>query len=24
MRCKNPKAYLHEWQEEAAYWGLKP
>ena len=24
MRCKNPKAYLEEWQEEAAYWGLKP
>ena len=23
MRCKNPKAYLHEWQEEAAYWQLK-
>ena len=24
MRCKNPKAYLHEWQAEAAYWGLTP
>jgi len=23
MRCKNPKAYLHEWREEAAYWQLK-
>ena len=23
MRCKNPKAYLHEWEEEAKYWGIK-
>lgn len=22
MRCKNPKAYLQEWQEEAAYWQI--
>jgi len=22
MRCKNPKAYLHEWQAEAEYWKL--
>ena len=24
MRCKNPKTYLKEWQQEAAYWQLKP
>jgi hypothetical protein len=23
MRCKNPKAYLHEWRKEAAYWKLE-
>lgn len=23
MRCKNPKAYLREWREEAMYWGLR-
>jgi len=22
LRCKNPAAYLHEWQAEAAYWHL--
>ena len=22
MRCKNPKAYLEEWRQEAAYWQL--
>lgn len=22
LRCKNPRAYLHEWQAEAAFWGL--
>jgi hypothetical protein len=22
LRCKNPRAYLQEWQAEAAFWGL--